>query len=97
MRQQAYGTWQTMINESLVRAAVICYMMDKGYAPEEVRNELLVQIQRDFRWTPELVRLLRKYEKKRNRYANLESFYPRIIRFFTDYAEKEHKRMDIMD
>lgn len=97
MRQQAYGSWQTMINESLVRAAVICYMMDKGYAPEEVRNELLVQIQRDFRWTPELVRLLRKYEKKRNRYANLESFYPHIIRFFTDYAEKEHKRMDIMD
>ena len=97
MRQQAYGTWQTMINESLVRAAVICYMMDKGYAPEEVRNELLVQIQRDFRWTPELVRLLRKYEKKRNRYTNLESFYPRIIRFFTDYAEKEHKRMDITD
>ena len=97
LRQQAYGTWQTMINESLVRAAVICYMMDKGYALEEVRNELLAQIQRDFRWTPELVRLLRRYEKSRKRYANLESFYPRIIRFFTDYAEKEHKRMDIMD
>ncbi|MED9801196.1 MAG: DUF4932 domain-containing protein [Prevotella sp.] len=97
MRQQAYGTWQTMINESLVRAAVICYMMDKGYAPEEVRNELLVQIQRDFRWTPELVRLLRRYEKKRKRYANLESFYPKIIRFFSDYAEKEYKRLDIMD
>lgn len=43
------------------------------------------------------MRLLRKYEKKRNRYANLESFYPHIIRFCTDYAEKEHKRMDIMD
>lgn len=92
MLLQAYGNWQTMINESVVRAAVICYMLDKDYAPEEVSAELSEQMQRNFRWMPELVCLLRKYEKKRNRYGSLENFYPRVIRFFTDYAEGENKR-----
>ncbi len=97
MSKQAYEDWQTMINESLVRAAVICYMLDKKYAPEEVRKELSAQLERNFRWMPELVCLLRKYEKKRNKYASLESFYPHIIDFFSDYAEKENNKLDIID
>lgn len=59
MAKQAYGNWKTMINESLVRAAVICYMLDNDYKPEEVKQELSEQIQRNFRWMPELVSLLR--------------------------------------
>lgn len=60
MSQQAYGSWQTMINESLVRAAVICYMLDNDFEKEDIRNVLLEQVQRNFRWMPELVTLLRK-------------------------------------
>ena len=97
MSRQAYGNWQTMINESLVRAAVICYMLDKKYAPEEIKNELSEQIQRNFRWMPELVRLLRTYEKEQSRYESLEKFYPHIINFFSDYAEKENERLNIME
>lgn len=97
MSRQAYGNWQTMINESLVRAAVICYMLDKKYAPEEIKNELSEQIQRNFRWMPELVRLLRTYEKEQSRYGSLEKFYPHIINFFSDYAEKENERLNIME
>lgn len=37
MAKQAYGNWKTVINESLVRAAVICYMLDKDYKPEEIK------------------------------------------------------------
>ena len=94
MANQAYGTWNTMINESLVRAAVVCYMLDKGYKAEEVRSELSEQVQRNFRWMPELVILLRKYERERDRYKTFESFYPNIISFFTDYAREEAKRFD---
>ena len=96
MAKQAYGNWKTVINESLVRAAVICYMLDKEYKPEETRNELLEQIQRNFRWMPELVSLLRKYEKKQSKYGNFESFYPKIIDFFKDYAKSENKRFDVL-
>lgn len=71
-------------------------MLDKEYKPEETRNELLEQIQRNFRWMPELVGLLRKYEKKQSKYGNFESFYPKIIDFFKDYAKSENKRFDVL-
>lgn len=96
MSKQAYGNWKTMINESLVRAAVICYMLDKKYPLLEVRKELSAQIQRNFRWMPELVYLLRKYEKKQSQYTSLKNFYPHIIDFFSDYAEKENNKLNIM-
>lgn len=85
-----------MINESLVRAAVICYMLDKDYKPEEIKNELLEQVQRNFRWMPELVSLLRKYEERQVKYGSFENFYPRVIDFFEDYAKKENKRLDVI-
>ena len=96
MAKQAYGNWKTVINESLVRAAVICYMLDKDYKPEEIKNELLEQVQRNFRWTPELVSLLRKYEKKQTKYGSFENFYPNVIRFFREYSQKENERLDVL-
>ena len=83
-----------MVNESLVRAAVICYMLDKTYKPEEIRNELLEQMQRNFRWMPELVSLLRKYEKEQAKYGNFENFYPSVTDFFKEYAQKENERFE---
>lgn len=96
MSKQAYGNWKTVINESLVRAAVICYMLDKEYKPEEIKNELQEQMQRNFRWMPELVSLLRKYEKKQAKYGNFEKFYPKVIDFFKDYVGAENQRFDVL-
>ena len=56
--------------------------------------ELSEQMQRNFRWMPELVRLLRVYEKKQNRYKTFEDYYPRVISFFIDHAKEENKRFD---
>ncbi len=97
MAKQAYGNWKTMINESLVRAAVICYMLDNDYKPEEVKQELSEQIQRNFRWMPELVSLLRKYEKKQHKYGNFERFYPHVITFFSDVAKKENEQFKVLN
>lgn len=96
MLKQAYGNWKVMINESLVRAAVICYMIDHNYSSQEVKDELLEQIQLNFRWMPELVTLLRKYEKKQDRYGTFENYYPHIIPFFIDYTKKEYKRINVI-
>lgn len=96
MAKQAYGNWKIMINESLVRASVICYMLDNNYKQEEVRQELTNQIQRNFRWMPELVSLLRKYEKKQHKYGNFENFYPHIITFFADVAKKENEQFKVL-
>ena len=46
---------------------------------------------------PELVTLMRKYEKNQKRYGTLEEFYPNIIKFFKDYAKEENKRLDILN
>lgn len=97
MSRQAYNNWKTMINESLVRAAVVCYMLDKDYGAEEIKGELSQQMQRNFRWMPELVGLLRKYEKRQARYGSFENFYPYVISFFTDYAQQESKRLDAIE
>ncbi len=94
MQNQAYGNWQTVINESIVRAAVICYMLDNEYEKEAVKEELNEQIQRNFRWMPELVSLFRKYERKQQKYQSIEEFYPHIISFFTTYADKEDKEIN---
>lgn len=45
------------------------------------KNELLEQVQRNFRWMPELVSLLRKYEERQVKYGSFENFYPRVIDF----------------
>ena len=32
MTRQAYNSWQTVVNESIVRVAVIIYMMENGFS-----------------------------------------------------------------
>jgi hypothetical protein len=51
-------------------------------------------MQRNFRWTPELVSLLRKYEKRQSKYGNFEGYYPNVISFFKEYAQKENERFE---
>ena len=63
---------------------------------KEIKNELLEQVQRNFRWMPDLVSLLRKYEERQVKYGSFENFYPRVIDFFEDYAKKENKRLDVI-
>lgn len=82
MNAQAYGNWETMVNESVVRAVVIRYMMDHHYAQKDIDEEILEQRGRQFLWIKELVELLGKYEKERANFPTLESFYPEIITFY---------------
>ncbi len=95
MRSQNYGEWTSMINESLVRAAVIRYLIYNGANKKETENCILYEISHGFRWMPELVKLMGKYEKKRSIYPTFESFYPKIIDFFNTYKKKENKRIDV--
>ena len=54
-----YRDWQTVVNESIVRAAVVLYMLDQGFDQKQVLNELANQVCRNFNWMPELVTSLR--------------------------------------
>ncbi|HLP38958.1 DUF4932 domain-containing protein [Lacibacter sp.] len=87
MRNQAYGNWETMLNEALVRAAVIKYMKDHQFTAEEIKNETDIQLNRAFFWIEELVAELEKYDKQRNLYSTLESYMPNIIKAYDSYAK----------
>lgn len=41
-----------------------------------------------------MVSLLRKYEKEQAKYSNFENFYPNVISFFKEYAQKENERFE---
>ena len=49
-----YGTWQNVIEESLVRVSVIRYMVDHGYSEEAIRKEIEIEHKYyGFTWLPQ--------------------------------------------
>jgi hypothetical protein len=93
MRRMAYGQWNTMMRESLVRASVIRYL---GAKQGEEEAEKLIQAEKDrkFFWMDGLVELLGEYGQNRDTYPTLDDFFPRISAFFKAYEEAERKRME---
>ena len=94
MASQAYGNAATVINESVVRAAVIIYMQENGFTYDQVKKEMCAQVERDFLWMPELVTTLRYYTKHRNRYKTLGDYYPEIAKCLEKYLKEEMKRIE---
>lgn len=91
MKLQAYGSWQTMMRESLVRACVVRYRAavdGAGGRDEQVRHEE----GRGFVWTGPLAALLEEYESARAEYPTLETFMPRVVGFFEEYVEEFEAR-----
>jgi hypothetical protein len=87
MRRQAYNNWKTMFYESLVRASTLRYVRQYDGA---MAGWLATQEEkaRGFPWIEDLSTLLGEYETHRDRYPTLESFSPRLVTFFNEYAEK---------
>ncbi len=94
MNNQAYRNAATVINESIVRAAVIVYMQGNGFTADEVKAEMYDQIARDFLWMPELVSAMQYYSKHRNRYKTLSDYYPEIAKCLRKYLKEETKRIE---
>jgi hypothetical protein len=89
MQQQAYGAWDAMMRESLVRACVVRFMRAK-WGRLAAWTEAREQAGRGFAWVGELADRLDEYEKHRDRYPTLDAFMPKVVEFFDEYARK-HK------
>lgn len=87
MREQAYGDWQTMMCESLVRACVVRYLAANRGLSAAVR-QVEEERGRSFVWVEPLSDLLIEYETQRERYADFDAFMPRIVAFFDEYAPR---------
>lgn len=86
MNKQAYGSWQTMINESLVRACVIRYLIQHQATDTEIRLEISTQRTRGWYWISELSDLMARYEQHRDQYPNFSGFMPEIASFYDSLA-----------
>ncbi len=93
MQRQNYAQWDIVINESVVRAAVIIYMLDNGFTAQQIQKEMFDNVSRDFRWMPELVTALRHYASNRDKYSTLTSFYPEVAKCLSDFLDAESERM----
>jgi len=86
MSQQAYGRWETIMRESLVRACVLRYCEDtEGTQAADRLAE--AEAARGFTWVKSLARLLSEYEADRETYPDLEAFFPEIVTFFNEYTQ----------
>ncbi len=87
MKRMAYGNWETMLHESVVRAAVVRYL-EATQGHEAATRQVQQEIQRGFLWMKELSQLLADYESQREKYPRFEAFMPRIVEFFNRTAEQ---------
>ncbi len=94
MRKNAYSTWKTLVNESIVRASVIMYLLDNGATEEDARSSVIEEMSTGFYWTPELVKCLQYYTANRDRYPTIKSYYPEIVMFFQNYAKNNVDKID---
>jgi hypothetical protein len=85
MQAMSYGDWLTMYYESLVRAAVVRYLLAADGRDAALR-ETRAQQGRGFVWMDQLVSLLGEYESHRARYPTFASFMPRIAAFYDTLA-----------
>ena len=91
MQQQAYGAWDAMMRESLVRACVVRFMRAR-WGRLAAWVEAREQAGRGFVWTGDLADCLVEYEDHRDRYPTFDAFMPRIIEFFNEYSQKQKSR-----
>lgn len=94
MRNSAYASWANLVNESIVRAAVIRYLIDNNTQIDDVRKSVIDEMSVGFYWTPELVKCLSKYSENRDKYPTLADYYPVIIEFFDEYTQKREAAID---
>ncbi|MBK7594670.1 MAG: DUF4932 domain-containing protein [Gemmatimonadetes bacterium] len=81
MAARAYGDWETIVNESLVRAAVVRYLRaTQGDSAATV--ELQAQASIGFLWIGALDSALAAYEASRATHRKLEQFVPQLAAVF---------------
>ena len=87
MEQLHYNDWHIVINESLVRAAVIVYFYEHGYNKFAVNTLNIETLGNGFPWMLDVITAIRFYSAHRDQYPTLNDFYPEIARCLSKYIE----------
>jgi hypothetical protein len=90
MRAQSYGRWDLAVKESLVRAVVARYVLDRE-GPAAASRELAPQLELGFLWTEELFALLGAYRQAPDRYPAFSAFVPTLAAYFDDLGPRANE------
>ena len=88
MKQQAYGNWQSCVNEHIVRA-VETRLAHREMGKEAGDRALLTEKLKGFSYVEALSERLKEYESRRDKYPTFVDFYPRLVDVFKELSEKE--------
>lgn len=94
MRRNAYSSWQTVVNESVVRAAVIIYLIDNGASQDKIRQSVIDEMSVGFYWIPELVKCLQYYSGNRDKYPSIDTYYSEIAGSLNNYTISISSKID---
>ena len=94
MHNESYDEPFVVINETLVRAAVIVYMQEYGYTTEQVAEEMFKNTGIGFTWMPEAVTALRDYARNRSKYPTFNDAYPMISNELNIFANAELEKFN---
>lgn len=85
MREQAYGEWQTMVREAVVRAVVVRFIAAHR-GEEAARRQIAEEEKLGFTMTGPLVEVLKEYEAARETHPEFDDVMPRIVATLNEAA-----------
>jgi len=88
MTQNAYGTWDSVLEEAMVRAGVINYMENDPLHPFDVNKQIAYEKTKGFFWIEKLTKEFEIYTANRDQYPSIKEFMPRIVKLYDDLADE---------
>lgn len=89
MKKQGYSSWITTINEHIIRAVTV-RLNERTYGTKVAQELLKEEREKGFIFIDALCDKLKYYENNREKYSNIEKFYPELIKVFQK-NESEYK------
>lgn len=90
-----YGNWESIVIESLVRAAVIRYRLEHEANPEAAFSQITTERNNGFLWMEEVVTLLGAYENSRENYPTFSSLFPLLVGYLNDLSKRVEREAKI--
>jgi len=90
MAQRAYGDWEITVNEMIVRA-LVSRLIARSRSEAEADAFIASETSAGFQFVRPIAERLKDFERNRERYRNLEEFYPRIMNVFTSAADDKRR------
>ncbi|MCG4587343.1 DUF4932 domain-containing protein, partial [Anaerosalibacter bizertensis] len=88
MEKEAYGDWESCLNEHIIRAitARFNYKKDKSLGDNTIEWEK----ENGFIYIDKLLEKLDEYDNNRDIYPTFESFYPELLKSLDYYIENSN-------